>query len=54
VAVKRRPMDPVPPDQVISADVCGKCHTWRLASCIHHNPKPVSRRGPRKPLHLNE
>jgi transposase len=53
VALKRRPIDPVAPDQVVSADICSKCHNWRLGRCIHYDPKPVRRRGPHKPLELN-
>jgi len=50
VEIKRRPIDPVPPDQVVPADICGKCHGWRLGQCIHHNPRPIRKRRPRKPL----
>jgi transposase len=50
VEIKRRPIDPVPPDQVVPADLCGKCHGWRLAQCIHHNPRPKRQYTPRKPL----
>jgi len=50
VEIKRRPIDTVPPDQVVPADVCGKCHGWRLGQCIHHNPRPKRRRNSRKPL----
>jgi hypothetical protein len=40
VAVTRRPLDPVPPSQVVPAEVCGKCHRWRLGQCIHVEPRP--------------
>jgi hypothetical protein len=50
VDIKRRPIDPVPPNQVVPADICGKCHGWRLGQCIHHNPRPIRKRRPRKPL----
>lgn len=50
VEIKRRPIDPVANDQVVPATLCGKCHRWRLAHCIHHNPRPLQKRRPRKPL----
>jgi hypothetical protein len=50
VEIKRRPIDPVPPNQVVPADICGKCHGWRPGQCIHHNPRPKRQRSPRKPL----
>jgi len=50
VEIKRRPIDPVPNDQVVPASVCGKCHRWHLAHCIHHNPRPLRKRRPPKSL----
>jgi len=40
VSVQRRPIDPVPPRDAVPPEVCGKCHGWRLAKCIHHTPHP--------------
>ena len=50
VEIKRRPIDPVPNDQAVPASVCGKCHRWHLAHCIHHNPRPLRNRRPPKSL----
>jgi transposase len=40
VQLQRRPLDPLPAHDAVPAEVCGKCHTWRLARCIHHAPRP--------------
>lgn len=40
VALKRRPLTPVPPKEVIPAEICAKCHKWRLGQCIHDVPRP--------------
>jgi transposase len=50
VALKRRPIDPVAPDQVVPAEVCGKCHGWRLGRCVHHSPHPKRQYTRRKQL----
>lgn len=49
VAVTRRPLDPVSPDLVVPAEVCTKCHRWRLAQCIHHQPRPKRTNARHKP-----
>lgn len=38
--LKRKPFTTVPPALAVPAEVCSKCHRWRLAACVHHNPKP--------------
>jgi transposase len=40
VTLTRRPLDPVPPNQVVAAEICAKCHKWRLGQCIHDVPRP--------------
>jgi transposase len=49
VALTPRPIDPVPPDQVVAGEICGKCHSWGLAKCIHHRPRPKRPYTRRKP-----
>lgn len=44
VSFQRRPIDPVPVAEAVPATVCGKCHDWHLAKCIHHAPKPKQSR----------
>jgi len=48
VEIKRRSIDPVPNDQAVPASLCGKCHRWHFAHCIHHNPRPLRKRHPPK------
>ena len=40
VVIKRSPLSPVPPKDVVPAEVCSKCHKWRLGKCIHDEPRP--------------
>ena len=40
VTVRRRPIDPAAANEIVAAEICGKCNRWRLAKCIHHAPKP--------------
>jgi transposase len=40
VTLKHTPLSPVPPSQVVAAEVCSKCHRWRLGQCIHDQPRP--------------
>ena len=40
VSIHRRPIDSVPLHDAVPSQVCGKCHAWRLASCIHRTPHP--------------
>lgn len=40
VSLQRRPIDPVPLRKAVPPEVCGKCHAWRLAKCIHDEPRP--------------
>jgi transposase len=40
VALTRGPLCPVPPAAVIPAEICAKCHKWRLGQCIHDQPRP--------------
>ncbi len=40
VVLKRTPLSPVAPSQVVAAEVCSKCHRWRLGQCIHDHPRP--------------
>jgi transposase len=49
VALTRKPLDPVPPSQVVPAEVCSKCNRWRLGQCIHHAPRPKRKNTRRKP-----
>jgi len=49
VALKRRPLTPVPPGEVIPAEICAKCHRWRLGQCIHDVPRPKRPYKRRKP-----
>jgi transposase len=43
VTLTRRPIDPVPARLAVPAEICSRCHSWRLAHCIHDQPKPVRR-----------
>ncbi|MBV9085805.1 MAG: hypothetical protein JOZ62_24285, partial [Acidobacteriaceae bacterium] len=49
VSITRRPIDPVAPDQVVPAEICSKCHGWRLGQCIHDTPRPKRAYTRRKP-----
>ena len=49
VALTRRPLTPVPPSQVIPAEICARCHRWRLGQCIHVEPRPKRAYRRRKP-----
>jgi transposase len=40
VTLQRKPLDPVAPAQVVPAEICSKCHRWRLGQCIHDEPRP--------------
>jgi hypothetical protein len=49
VALTRPPLHPVPPGLVVPAEICAKCHRWRLGKCIHDSPRPKRKNRPRKP-----
>jgi transposase len=49
VVLKRTPLTPVPPRDVIPAGICTKCHKWRLGQCIHDKPIPKRTNKPRHP-----
>jgi len=49
VSITRRPIDPVAPSDVVPAEVCSKCHNWRLGQCIHDTPRPKRAYTRRKP-----
>lgn len=49
VALTRRPLSPVPPSQVVPAEICSKCHRWRLGKCIHDSPRPKRTNKKRNP-----
>ncbi|MDQ6678169.1 MAG: IS110 family transposase [Acidobacteriota bacterium] len=49
VVLTRRPLTPVPPSEVVAAEVCSKCHKWRLGQCIHDEPRPKRTNKPRMP-----
>ena len=49
VTLQRRPLDPVAPAQVVAADVCSKCHSWRLGQCVHDKPRPKRSYNRREP-----
>jgi hypothetical protein len=40
VVLKRTPLTPVRPCEVVAPEVCSKCHRWRLGQCIHDQPRP--------------
>jgi transposase len=50
VVLHRSPLSPVAPSEVVSAEVCSKCHRWKLGQCIHSNPRPKGSRKHREPL----
>jgi transposase len=50
VAITRRPLDSVPPRDAVPAEICAKCHNWRLSKCIHHSPRPKQPYTRRKPI----
>lgn len=49
VLIQRSPLSPVPPKDVVPAEVCSKCHKWRLGQCIHDEPRPKRTNRRRKP-----
>lgn len=49
VVIRRSPLSPVPPKDVVLAEVCSKCHKWRLGKCIHDDPRPKRTNRRRKP-----
>lgn len=49
VSLTPQPLLPVAPSQVVSADICSKCHRWRLRKCIHDVPRPKRTNRPRTP-----
>jgi transposase len=49
VVLTRTPLTPVRPSEVVPAEVCTKCHKWRLGQCIHHKPRPKRTNRRRKP-----
>jgi hypothetical protein len=50
VVLTRRPLSPVRPSEVVPAEVCSKCHKWRLGKCIHDEPRPKRTNKRRKPI----
>jgi transposase len=49
VVLTRRTLGPVRPSEVVPAEVCRKCHKWRIAKCMHDKPFPKRTNRPRKP-----
>jgi len=49
VVLKRTPLTPVAPSEVVAAEVCSKCNRWRLGKCIHYEPRPKRTNIRRKP-----
>lgn len=49
VVLKRTPLTPVSPRDVVAAEICTKCHRWRLGQCIHEKPTPKRTNKPRRP-----
>jgi hypothetical protein len=40
VVLQRKPLSPMATSEIVPAEICSRCHRWRLGKCIHSEPKP--------------